>query len=116
MRRLFLLPVVVLALAMLLAPTVAATTGQPPEMVGQTSYNAFWTPANTIAQTFTTPNKTERLDYVDFFVYSSTDGGTIESWIKAGLPGTSGIAGTDVTAAVPAGASGVHIKLVRPQA
>ena len=114
MRRLFLLPVVVLALAMLLAPTVAATTGQPPEMVGQTSYNAFWTPANTIAQTFTTPNKTERLDYVDFFVYSSTDGGTIESWIKAGLPGTSGIAGTDVTAAVPAGASGVHIKLVPP--
>jgi hypothetical protein len=76
-------------------------------------WNTALAPANTVAQTFTTPNKVERLDYVEIFV-SSTNGGTVEAWVKAGAPGTSGISGTDVTATVPAGAENLWIDLIPP--
>ena len=115
MRRLFLLPVVALALPLLFAPTVAAAVNpQPPDTIATSpTWNISFVPGNTVAQTFTTPNKVERLDYVEIFM-TSTNGGTVEAWVKAGAPGTSGISGTDVTAAVPPGAQNLWIDLTPP--
>jgi hypothetical protein len=104
MRRRLLLPVLALALPLLFAPAVAAGTGQTADSLGQTvGWNVALSPANLLAQTFTTPNKTERLDYLGIFFHGSTNGATVEAWVKAGLPGTSGIAGTDVTGSISAG-------------
>jgi hypothetical protein len=115
MRRRFLVPVIALALPLLFAPAVAASPGvQTPDSLGQTLYNASWTPSNYIAQTFTTPNKLERLDSVELFVFGSTKGGTIEANITAGAPGSTPIAGTDVTATVNPGADHAWISLTPP--
>lgn len=104
MRRRFLLPALALALPMLFAPAAMATSGQTADSLGQTvGWNVALSPTNLLAQTFTTPNKVERLDYIEVFFHSSTNGATVEAWVKAGAPGTSGIAGTDVTANVPIG-------------
>jgi hypothetical protein len=104
MHRRLLLPVIALALPMMFAPVAAATSGQTPDQLGQTvGWNVALDPTNLLAQTFTTPNKTERLDYIEVLFHGSTNGATVEAWVKAGAPGTSGIAGTDVTANVSAG-------------
>jgi hypothetical protein len=107
MRRRLLLPVIALALPMLFAPAVAATSGQTADNLGETvGWNVALdatTPPELLAQTFTTPNKAERLDYMEVFFHSSLHGATVEAWVRAGAPGTSGIAGTDVTADVPIG-------------
>ena len=100
-RRRFLLPVIALALPLLFAPTVAAVTVQPPDYLGQNAgWNVPWVPANTVAQTFTTPNKVERLDYVRVFFAVVAGGSTVEMWLHQGAPSTSAIGGTDVTANV----------------
>jgi hypothetical protein len=107
MRRRLLLPVIALALPMLFAPVAAASPGQTADQLGQTTgWNVALdatTPPTLLAQTFTTPNKVERLEYIEVFFHGSTNGATVEAWVKAGAPGTSGIAGTDVTAIVPIG-------------
>jgi hypothetical protein len=104
MRRRLLLPLIALAIPLLCAPAAAATTGQTADQLGQTvGWNVALDPTNLLGQTFTTPNKTERLDYIEVFFAGSTNGATVEAWVKAGTPGTSGISGTDVTANVSAG-------------
>jgi hypothetical protein len=118
MRRLLLLPVIALALPMLFAPVAAASPGQTADQLGQTTgWNVALdatTPPTLLAQTFTTPNKVERLDYIEVYVHGSTNGATVEAWVKAGAPGTSGIAGTDVTANVSAGFNNNWITLTPP--
>jgi hypothetical protein len=115
MRRRFLLPILVLALPLVFAPAVAATSGQTADSLGETiGWNVSLIPTNLVAQTFTTPNKAERLDYIKVLFHSSDNGATVEAWVKAGSPGTSGIAGTDVTATVGAGIHDVWITLTPP--
>jgi hypothetical protein len=118
MRRRLLLPVIALALPMLFAPAVAATSGQTADQLGQTvGWNVALdatTPPDLLAQTFTTPNKAERLDYIEVFFHGSTNGATVEAWVKAGAPATTGIAGTDVTANVSAGFQNNWITLTPP--
>jgi hypothetical protein len=111
-RRRFLLPAIALALPLMFAPVAAATTGQTPESLGQTvGWNVALDPTNLLAQTFTTPNKVERLDYIEVFFHGSTNGATVETWVKAGAPGTTGIAGTDATASISAGFTNNWIRL-----
>jgi hypothetical protein len=103
-RRRFLLPVIALALPMMFAPTVAAVTVQPPDMVAQlVGWNASWVPDNFVAQTFITPNKVERLDYVSVFFHATGAGSTVHAWLHDGAPSTSGITGSNVTANVVQG-------------
>jgi hypothetical protein len=105
-RRRFLLPVIALALPMMLAPTVAAVSVQPPDMVAQlVGWNASWVPDNFVAQTFITPNKVERLDYVSVFFHATGAGSTVHAWLHDGGPSTSGITGSNVTANVVQGAN-----------
>ena len=106
MRRRFLLPAIALALPMMFAPTVAAVTVQPPDMVAQLAgWNVSWVPNNFVAQTFITPNKVERLDYVSVFFNATGAGSTVHAWLHAGAPNTSGILGSNVTANVHQGAN-----------
>lgn len=118
MRQRLLLPVIALALPLLFAPVAAASPGQTADQLGQTTgWNVAvdaTTPPTLLAQTFTTPNKVERLDYVEVFFHGSTNGATVETWVKAGAPGTSGIAGTNVTANVSAGFNNNWITLTPP--
>jgi hypothetical protein len=115
MRRRLLLPVIALALPLLFAPAVAASTGQVADSLGETiGWNVAISPTNLLAQTFTTPNKVERLDYIGIFFHGSTNGATVETWVKAGAPGTSGIAGTDVTGTISAGFTNNWIWLTPP--
>ena len=103
-RRRFLLPAMALLLPLLLAPAVAATSGQTADSLGQTvGWNVAISPTNLLAQTFTTPNKVERLDYIEVFLHGSTNGAVVDAWVKAGAPATTGIAGTDATVNVGAG-------------
>jgi hypothetical protein len=100
---------------MMFAPAVAASSGQTADSLGQiASWNVALDPTNLLAQTFTTPNKVERLDYIEVFFHGSTNGATAEAWVKAGAPATTGIAGTDVTANVPAGFKNNLITLTPP--
>jgi hypothetical protein len=100
-RRRFIVPIIALALPLLFAPTVAAFAVQPPDMVAQlVGWNALYIPTNLVAQTFVTPNKVERLDSVEVFFHGTANGATVETWLHAGAPSTSSIAGTDVTANV----------------
>ena len=104
MRRRFLLPVIALALPMMFAPTVAAVTVQPPDMIAQlVGWNQSWVPDNFVAQTFITPNKVERLDYVSVFFNATSAGATVHAWLHSGGPNTSGITGSNVTANVVPG-------------
>jgi hypothetical protein len=104
-----------IALPILFAPAAAAGTGQTADALGQTTgWNVAISPTNLLAQTFTTPNKVERLDYIEVFFHGSTNGATVEAWVKAGAPGTSGIAGTDVTANISAGFTNNWITLTPP--
>ena len=65
MRRRLLLPGIALALPLLFAPAAAATSGQTPDSLGETTgWNVAVSPTNLLAQTFTTPNKTKRLDCI----------------------------------------------------
>jgi len=114
-RRRLLLPGIALALPLLFAPAAAATSGQTPDSLGETTgWNVALSPTNLLAQTFTTPNKTERLDYIQVQFHASTNGATVETWVKAGGPGTSGISGTEVTANVPAGIQDGWVTLTPP--
>ena len=112
MRRRSVLLLLAMALPMMFAPVVAATSGQTPDSLGETiGWNVATDPTNLLAQTFTTPNKVERLDYLEVFAPGSTNGATVEAWVKAGAPGTSGIAGTDATANLTAGWTNAWLKL-----
>ena len=99
MRRRFLLPVIALALPLLFAPAVAAVGVQVPDNVSQlVGWNVQWAPTNLVAQTFTTPNKVERLDSIEVFFATTAGGATVQAWIHAGAPNTSGILGSSITA------------------
>jgi hypothetical protein len=112
MRRRLLLPIIALAIPMLFAPAAAANTGQTADQLGQTvGWNVAIDPTNLLAQTFITPNKGERLDYMQILVHASPSGATVEAWVKAGAPATTGIAGTDVIANVTAGIHDAWITL-----
>ena len=113
MRRRLLLPLIALTIPLIFASTAAATTGQTADQLGETTgWNVALDPTNLLAQTFTTPNKAERLDYVEVYFHGSTNGATVEAWVKAGGPGTSGISGTDVTATLSAGFTDNWIRLM----
>ncbi|HEX7490980.1 MAG TPA: hypothetical protein VF337_04695 [Candidatus Limnocylindrales bacterium] len=115
MRRRLLLPVVALALPLLFAPAAAANTGQTPDTLGETiGWNVALSPTNLLAQTFTTPNKVERLDTIEIFFHGSTNGAHVEAWVKAGAPGLSGIAGTDCANSLSAGWQNAWLTLDPP--